>query len=140
MAAEFSPTLGFGLRTHPLLQILRLHPGVDFVGPVGTPIVAAAAGEVAESARHGEFGNYVRIRHADGLETEYAHLQKFAPDIGPGKCLSQGDIIGFVGTTGLSTGPHLHFGVLASGRNVDPVLHVDGLAAELVARPKDPSP
>ena len=112
---------GFGFRAHPLLTIVRMHPGVDFAGPVGSPVTTAAAGEVVEASRHGEYGNYVLIRHPNGLETEYAHLQKFAPGMTAGRCLGQGDVIGTIGTTGLSTGPHLHFGVRAEGFEVDPL-------------------
>ncbi len=111
---------GFGWRRHPLLNIVRRHAGLDWAGAVGTPIMAAGTGVVEEARRHGEYGNYVRIRHANGYSTAYAHMHHFAPGIVEGARVSQGQVIGFIGTTGLSTGPHLHFEILINSQQVDP--------------------
>ncbi len=127
IAADYRIGNGFGFTRHPLLNIIRSHEGIDLVAPMGTPVRAPAQGEIIEAARHGEFGNYIRLRHRDRVETEYAHLQKFASGLAPGNCISEGEVIGFVGTTGLSTGPHLHLGVRIADEPVDPVLHVEGL-------------
>ena len=112
---------GFGWRRHPLLNIVRRHAGIDWAGPIGTPIMAAGSGVVEEAKRHGEFGNYVRIRHANGYSTAYAHMHRFAPGIVDGTKVTQGQVIGFIGTTGLSTGPHLHFEVLINSQQVNPM-------------------
>lgn len=112
---------GFGWRRHPLLNIVRRHAGIDWAGPVGTEIMAAGAGIVEEARRHGEYGNYIRIRHANGYSTAYAHLSRFAQGITEGARVSQGQLIGYIGTTGLSTGPHLHFEVLINSQQVNPM-------------------
>ena len=112
---------GFGWRRHPLLGILRRHAGIDWAGPPGTPIMAAGSGVVEEAGRKGEYGNYVRIRHANGYQTAYGHLQRFAPGVSPGVRVTQGQVVGLIGTTGLSTGPHLHFEVLVNSQQVDPM-------------------
>ncbi|MEO1136079.1 MAG: M23 family metallopeptidase [Pseudomonadota bacterium] len=111
---------GFGTRRHPILGYRRAHKGVDFAAPRGTPIKAAGDGVVLRANRYGSFGNYIKIRHANGYETAYAHLNGFARGIRKGKRVRQGDIIGFVGTTGRSTGPHLHYEVHLNGRAVNP--------------------
>jgi murein DD-endopeptidase MepM/ murein hydrolase activator NlpD len=112
---------GFGWRRHPLLGFVRRHAGIDWAGPIGTPIMAAGAGVVEEARARGEFGNYIRIRHANGYKTAYAHLSRYAPGIAEGARVSQGQVIGAIGTTGLSTGPHLHFEVLVNTLPVDPM-------------------
>ena len=112
---------GFGMRQHPILRFLRPHNGVDWSGPVGTPIMAAGAGLIEEAGRKGEYGNYVRIQHANGYKTSYAHMQRFAPGISEGVRVRQGQVIGFLGNTGLSSGPHLHYEVLINNRPVDPM-------------------
>ena len=112
---------GFGWRRHPILRTLRRHAGIDWAGPIGTPIMAAGAGVVEEAGRKGEFGNYIRIRHANGYKTAYAHLSRFAPGVVDNARVTQGQVIGFVGTTGLSTGPHLHYEVLINSQQVDPM-------------------
>ncbi len=112
---------GFGMRRHPLLNYLRPHNGLDWAGPSGTPIMAAGVGTIEEAARRGEYGNYVRIRHANGYKTAYAHLSRFSPGISEGVRVTQGQIIGFIGTTGLSAGPHLHYEVHVNGQPVDPM-------------------
>jgi len=114
-------TSGFGIRYHPLLNERRLHTGVDWAAPIGTPILAAGNGTVEEADRKGQYGNYVRIRHANGYQSAYAHMSRFGPGIRPGTKVRQGQVIGFVGNTGLSSGPHLHYEVLVNNRYVDPM-------------------
>lgn len=111
---------GFGTRKHPILGYARAHKGVDFAAPRGTPIKAAGDGVVERADRYGSFGNYVRIRHANGYKTAYAHLNGFARGTRAGKRVRQGDIIGYVGTTGRSTGPHLHYEVHLNNQAVNP--------------------
>jgi murein DD-endopeptidase MepM/ murein hydrolase activator NlpD len=106
-------------RMHPVLHTVRAHLGVDYAAPVGTPVWAAADGVVSHKAPSGGAGNLVMIRHADGVETAYMHLSKFA-NIQVGQKIAAKTVIGYVGTTGLSTGPHLHFGVKKNGGFVDP--------------------
>jgi murein DD-endopeptidase MepM/ murein hydrolase activator NlpD len=114
-------TSGYGLRFHPLLNERRMHSGVDWAAPTGTPILAAGNGVIEEADRKGQYGNYVRIRHANGYQSTYAHMSRFGPGIRRGIKVRQGQVIGFVGTTGLSSGPHLHFEVLVNNRFVDPM-------------------
>ena len=110
----------FGTRKHPILGYRRAHKGVDFAAPRGTPIKAAGDGVIERADRYGSFGNYIRIRHANGYKTAYAHLKGFRRGIRKGKRVRQGDIIGYVGTTGRSTGPHLHYEVHLKGKAVNP--------------------
>lgn len=114
-------TSGFGIRFHPLLNQRKLHAGVDWAGPIGTPIVAAGNGNIEEAGYKGQYGNYVRIRHANGYQTAYGHMRGFAPGIQTGIKVEQGQVIGYLGSTGLSSGPHLHYEVLVSNRLVDPL-------------------
>jgi murein DD-endopeptidase MepM/ murein hydrolase activator NlpD len=111
----------FGMRFHPILERSRPHNGTDFAAPRGTPIMAAGAGVVERANRFGSFGNYIRIQHTNGYETAYAHLQGFARGIRSGARVQQGQIIGYVGTTGRSTGPHLHYEVHLNGRPTNPM-------------------
>jgi murein DD-endopeptidase MepM/ murein hydrolase activator NlpD len=107
-------------RFHPILHVERAHLGIDYAAPVGTPVWASASGRVVEAGmKHGS-GNTVVIAHANGLNTRYYHLSKFARGLHAGQQVKQKDVIGFVGTTGLSTGPHLHFSVTKNGAFVDP--------------------
>lgn len=112
-------TSGFGMRFHPLLNYSRMHQGVDFGAAMGSPIYAAANGVVGFAARHGGHGNYVLVNHTGELKTAYAHLSRFA--VRPGQKVAQGQVIGYVGSTGISTGPHLHYEVWLRGRAVNPV-------------------
>jgi len=111
---------GFGRRKHPVLGYVKNHKGVDFAAPRGTPILAAGTGTIERANRYGSFGNYVRIRHSDGYKTAYAHLKGFAPGIKSGKHVRQDQVIGYVGTTGRSTGPHLHYEVHRHGKAINP--------------------
>jgi murein DD-endopeptidase MepM/ murein hydrolase activator NlpD len=118
-------TSGFGYRRHPLLGIKKMHTGVDWAAPVGTPIMAAGNGTIEVADRHGGNGNYVRIRHGNGYKTAYSHMSRFAPGIKKGLKVHQGELIGYVGSTGFSTGPHLHYEVLINSRFTNPLkLHV----------------
>ena len=114
-------TSGFGDRRHPLLKYLRKHTGVDWAAPTGTPILAAGDGTVERVGREGGYGNYSRIRHANGFATAYGHMSRYAAGVEPGVTVKQGQIIGFVGSTGMSTGPHCHFEVLVNNSFVNPM-------------------
>ena len=112
---------GFGMRLHPLFRIRKMHTGLDWAAPPGTPILAAGNGVIEEAARKGGYGNYLRIRHANGYKTTYGHMQRFAPGVAVDARVRQGQIIGFVGATGDVTGPHLHFEILVNNSFVDPM-------------------
>ncbi len=112
---------GFGLRMHPILKRLRMHSGVDWAAAPGTPVVAAFDGKVTFAGVNGGYGNFVEIEHANGLGSGYAHLSRFSAAAQPGKKVKAGEVIGYVGSTGLSTGPHLHFELYANGEAVDPL-------------------
>ena len=114
-------TSGFGYRRHPLLGYRKLHTGVDWGAPVGTPILAAGNGVIEVAGREGGYGNYIRIRHGNGYKTAYAHMSGFAPGMVKGAKVRQGMVIGYVGSTGLSSGPHLHYEVLVNNRHVNPL-------------------
>ena len=114
-------TSPFGWRTHPLLHISEMHTGVDWGAPFGTPIFAAGNGEMEEIGLKGGYGKYVRIRHANGYETAYGHMTAFARGLDVGSHVRQGQIIGFVGSSGLSTGSHVHFEIIVNDRFVDPM-------------------
>jgi murein DD-endopeptidase MepM/ murein hydrolase activator NlpD len=111
---------GFGLREHPLLHSLRMHQGVDYAAARGTPVVAPADGVVVQAGQENGYGKLLRIRHSRSLTTLYGHLDDFAPDIRPGVAVRAGQLIGHVGSTGLATGPHLHFEVSLNGERIDP--------------------
>ncbi len=112
---------GFGMRRHPILGYSRMHRGTDFAAPIGTPILAAGDGTVVRAGPFGAFGNYIRIRHANGYETAYAHMSRFARGMRSGARVRQGQVIGYVGNTGRSTGPHLHYEVLRRGQQINPI-------------------
>ncbi len=114
-------TSGYGMRFHPVLGYTKMHKGIDFGVPTGTPIMAAGDGTVEVAGFHGSYGNYVRLRHTNGYGTAYAHMSRIAPGIHPGKHVSQGQVIGFVGATGRATGPHLHYEVLINNLQVNPM-------------------
>lgn len=112
-------------------QALFMHEGIDLVAPAGTPVYAAADGVVVGAAPNGRYGNWVRIEHGGKLATVYGHLMAFAPGIEPGESVVRGELIGFVGSTGRSTGAHLHFEVLDNGRAVNPINHPELKAMQL---------
>lgn len=111
---------GFGKRRHPILGYNKMHKGVDFAAPTGTPVMAAGTATVEFAGKNGSYGNYVRLRHSNGYKSAYAHLSRFGAGIKKGQSVRQGHIIGYVGTTGRSTGPHLHYEVLVADKQVDP--------------------
>jgi murein DD-endopeptidase MepM/ murein hydrolase activator NlpD len=113
-------TSGFGVRFHPLLNTRKMHTGVDWACAIGTPIIAAGNGTIEEEGHKGYYGNYIRIRHANGYQTAYGHMSRFGK-FHTGDKVHQGQIIGYVGSTGLSSGPHVHFEVLVNNRFVDPM-------------------
>lgn len=110
----------YGWRISPVFRRRMFHRGIDLGAPDGTPVHASEDGEIAMMEGRPNFGFYVRIRHGNSLETAYGHLLKFMPGLHRGSVVRRGDVIGFVGATGLATGPHLHFEVLLQGRPIDP--------------------
>jgi murein DD-endopeptidase MepM/ murein hydrolase activator NlpD len=114
-------TSGFGMRRHPILGFSRMHQGVDFGAREGAPVLAAADGIVTQAGPAGGYGNLIRINHAGGWATGYAHLSGFAPGVADGARVTRGQVIAFVGHTGLATGPHLHFEVSLNGVKLDPM-------------------
>lgn len=111
---------GFGMRKHPIHGYTRMHKGVDFAAPEGTPILAAADGRVVIVGRKGGYGKYIKVEHSSDYATAYAHLRNFAKGIQPKQLVKQGQVIGYVGTTGTSTAPHLHFEVHKNGKQINP--------------------
>lgn len=111
---------GFGRRKHPILGYTKMHKGLDFAAPRGTPIYAAGDGVIESAGRNGSYGKYVRIRHHSGYKTAYAHMKGYGKGVKKGKRVKQGQIIGYIGTTGRSTGPHLHYEVLLNNKQVNP--------------------
>jgi murein DD-endopeptidase MepM/ murein hydrolase activator NlpD len=111
----------FGMRKHPIFKTRRMHTGVDFAAPTGTPIYAAGDGIVERAQWVSGYGKYIEIKHVNGFETAYGHQSRFAEGMKPGVRVRQGQIIGYVGSTGNSTGPHLHFEIKVNGRLVDPL-------------------
>lgn len=111
----------FGKRRHPILGYTKMHKGSDFAAPRGTPIYAAGNGTIDKSGRNGAYGNYIRIRHNSEYSTAYAHMKSIKRGMGKGKRVTQGEVIGYVGTTGRSTGPHLHYEILRNKRQVNPL-------------------
>ena len=112
---------GFGSRRHPILGYVKMHTGVDWATPYGTPIFASGNGVVEVAGLEGGYGKYVKLKHNNGYETAYGHMSAFAKGLEPGKRVRQGQVIGFVGSTGQSTGPHVHYEILVNGRFVDPM-------------------
>ncbi|SFO35927.1 Murein DD-endopeptidase MepM and murein hydrolase activator NlpD, contain LysM domain [Cohaesibacter marisflavi] len=111
----------FGWRRHPILKIMRLHKGVDWSAPRGTPILASGNGRLITRKWSSGYGKFIQIQHTNGYATGYAHMTRFEPGLEVGDYVHQGQIIGYVGSTGLSTGPHLHYEVTVNGRHVDPM-------------------
>ena len=113
---------GFGMRRHPILGYMRMHTGVDWAAPKGTPIIATGNGTVEKAGwDRGGYGNQTIIRHANGYETSYNHQSAIAKDVVEGAKIHQGQVIGWIGTTGQSTGPHLHYEMIVNGNKVDPL-------------------
>jgi murein DD-endopeptidase MepM/ murein hydrolase activator NlpD len=113
---------GFGFRRHPILGYSKMHAGVDFAAARGTPIFASGDGVVTFAGYNGSYGKFVRIKHNDTFSTAYAHAHRIAPAVRKGTSVRQGQVIAYVGSTGRSTGPHLHYEILKNGRQVNPLL------------------
>lgn len=112
---------GFGMRFHPILHVMRFHAGLDIAAMVGTKVYATADGIVKRASRDGTYGNLIIIDNGYGYETYYAHLSAYAKGIKPGVKVKRGEVIGLVGQTGLTTGPHLHYEVHKNGKPVNPL-------------------
>ncbi len=122
ISADLEMRSGFGMRYHPIMRYAKMHTGVDWAGPIGTPIVAAGSGVVLKASwDSGGYGRRVEIQHANGYVTTYNHMSGFARGVVEGVRVRQGQVIGYVGNTGLSTGPHLHYEVMVNGHFVDPM-------------------
>jgi murein DD-endopeptidase MepM/ murein hydrolase activator NlpD len=124
----------FGMRFHPVVKRRLLHNGIDYAASSGTPVRAAADGVVAFAGPKGPNGNLLAIQHAHGYETFYAHLSRFAPGMKPGTKVTQRQLVAYVGSTGRSTGPHLHFSLKRSGRFIDPATQLNGPGLPLTAK------
>jgi murein DD-endopeptidase MepM/ murein hydrolase activator NlpD len=111
----------FGMRTHPILGYQKLHRGTDFAAPTGTPVFASGNATVEFAGPKGANGNFIRLHHDNGWQTLYLHLNRILPGVAPGSKVLQGQQIGEIGTTGRSTGPHLHYEVHIDGQPVDPL-------------------
>lgn len=134
--AALRVTSAFGARRmHPILGRVLPHAGVDYAAATGTPVRATADGVVTVAAARGGYGNMVEVQHPNGYATRYAHLSRVAPGVARARLVRQGDVIGYVGMTGLATGPHLHYEVRRNGRPVDPVriASLDGAPQQLGA-------
>lgn len=125
---DYRLTSGFGLRTHPVLGGRRGHKGLDMAAPTGTPIYAPADGVVAKAEWFGAYGNFISIGHGSELETRYGHLSRMT--VSAGQRVRKGDLIGHVGSTGRSTGPHLHYEVRVAGQAVDPTPYMSESGGE----------
>ncbi|MBS0396011.1 MAG: M23 family metallopeptidase, partial [Proteobacteria bacterium] len=123
---------GFGLRFHPILNRMRAHRGIDYAAPVGTPVRAAGDGRVAFHGTQGGYGNVIMLSHPGGVETVYGHLSHFAPALFVGKRVKQGELVGYVGMSGLATGPHLHYEYRVGGVHRNPA-SIKTLPAEPIA-------
>lgn len=117
-------TSDYGMRVHPVTGGLRSHKGLDLAAPVGTPIYATANGTVSRASWFSSYGLYISLEHGGDLQTRYAHLSKL--NVAEGQLVQKGDIIGFVGSTGRSTGPHLHYEVRVDGKAVNPIPYMNG--------------
>ncbi|HSG34616.1 MAG TPA: M23 family metallopeptidase [Sphingomonadaceae bacterium] len=130
--AQMVLTSSYGMRNHPILRQRRSHKGVDLAAPSGSPVYATADGIVARADWYGTYGNYIQIEHGGELQTRYAHLSGYA--VAAGDRVQKGDLIGYVGSTGRSTGPHLHYEVRVAGEAVDPSPYLAGeISAEQLA-------
>ncbi|MGH7549993.1 MAG: M23 family metallopeptidase [Gemmatimonadota bacterium] len=112
---------GFGMRRHPITRRRAAHNGVDYVAPIGTPVQASGAGVVRRAGRYGGHGNFVELQHGSRYRTSYSHFSRIARGIRPGAPVQQGQVIGYVGSTGMSTGAHLDYRFMKDGRHVDPL-------------------
>lgn len=125
---DFRTSSNFGMRTHPVLGGLRGHKGIDMAAPTGTPVYAPADGLVSKAEWFSSYGNFIAIGHGGELETRYGHLSRIA--VSAGQRVRKGDLIGYVGSTGRSTGPHLHYEVRVAGVAVDPTPYMTESGSE----------
>ena len=116
----FRVSSSYGFRRHPIAGYRKMHQGIDFAAGTGTPVVAPADGVVVEARRWGGYGNWLRIRHSNGLETGYGHLSRYASGMRAGQRVRQGQVVAYVGSTGASTGPHLHYEIWRGGQRINP--------------------
>lgn len=130
-------TSRFGFREHPILGFSAMHTGVDFGAPMGTPILAAGSGKVLMAGPNGGYGIFVKLQHTAQIGTGYGHMSRLGPGIKPGAAVRQGQVIGFVGSTGMSTGPHLHYEFYRDGHPVDPLKQKASLRATLAGKDMD---
>ena len=114
-------TSKFGMRRHPVLGYSKMHKGIDFAAATGTPIFAAGDGVVAKLSKQRGYGNYVQIKHNSQYATAYAHMSRYAKGLKQGDKVRQGEVIGYVGATGMATGPHLHYEILVAGKQINPM-------------------
>jgi murein DD-endopeptidase MepM/ murein hydrolase activator NlpD len=114
-------TSGFSTRFHPVLKVMKPHLGVDYSAPIGTPVRAIGDGRIVQMTYHENLGKMIKVRHGYGFETVYGHMRGFAGNAVLGQSIKKGDVIGYVGMTGRTTGPHLHFAMLQNKRFVNPV-------------------
>lgn len=120
-------TSGYGMRTHPVLGGRRQHKGVDLAQPTGTPVYATADGVISKADWFSSYGLYISIEHGAEIQTRYGHLSRL--NVAAGQAVHKGDLIGFVGSTGRSTGPHLHYEVRIAGNSVNPVPYLQGMGS-----------
>jgi murein DD-endopeptidase MepM/ murein hydrolase activator NlpD len=120
-ASKMRITSGYGMRLHPIKGYNKYHKGVDLGAPTGTAIKAAGSGVIVKYGYYGEYGNFVKIRHSNGYETAYGHLSRYEKGLSVGSRVTQNQVIGYVGSTGSATGPHLHYEVIHNGSNVNPM-------------------
>jgi murein DD-endopeptidase MepM/ murein hydrolase activator NlpD len=106
------------MRLHPILGFTKMHTGIDFAAPVGTPVYAAGDGEVVKAEWSNGYGKWLQIKHSGGIETGYGHLSRWA--VKAGEQVHQGQVVAYVGSTGRSTGPHLHYETIVNGKKIDP--------------------
>jgi murein DD-endopeptidase MepM/ murein hydrolase activator NlpD len=114
-------TSGFGIRIHPIYKVGQFHPGIDFAAPMNTPIYATGDGVIDKAEYEGGYGNHVKINHGYGYKTLYGHMSSFT--VKPGQKIKRGELIGYVGSTGFSTAPHVHYEVIYNGEQVNPVYY-----------------
>lgn len=131
---DFRISSKFGNRKHPIHGKIAFHKGVDYAAKLGTPIYAAAEGVVEYIGKNGGYGNYIKIKHNNKYSTCYAHISKFSSDIKLGSKVKQGQIIAYVGSTGVATGPHLHYEVIYNGKHIDPLTIAHGNEIKLPDR------
>jgi murein DD-endopeptidase MepM/ murein hydrolase activator NlpD len=115
-------TSGFGMRFHPILGYTRMHKGIDFGVPIGTPVMAAGTGTIKTMGVENGYGNFVLIQHAEGISTAYGHLSRFAAGLHAGSHVAQGQVFAYSGMSGMATGPHLHYEIRINNIQVNPLL------------------